>query len=135
MLPTPSPFPGWKVLQLFCRGMPEWLPLPVASNRFFSFRGRSFVVGRLSLAPLGQNPYCKRQRVATFLTVGEYGMRWKSWRTTNDRRLTAFVQSHFLNVVRHGRFHESAERLAPSSGLANRRGRNRLGNLAHQMNG
>src|SRR5258708_4897896 len=62
-------------------------------------------------------------------------MRWKFWRTTNDRRLTAFVQSHFLNVVRHGRLHESAERFARSGGLANRSGRNRLVNLVQQMNG
>src|SRR5258708_4704341 len=62
-------------------------------------------------------------------------MRWKFWRTTNDRRLTAFVQSHFLNVVRHGRLHESAERFARSGGLANRSGRNRLVNLAQQMDG
>src|SRR6266852_6191223 len=100
------------------------------------FMQRSVVSRWSSVAgPLGQSPYCKRQPVATFLTVGEYGMRWKFWRTTDDRRLTAFVEPHFLNVVRHGRLHESAERLARSSGLANRSGRNRLVNLVQQMNG
>src|SRR5258708_5318392 len=58
--------------------------------------------------PVGESSCCKRQRVGWLLTVGEYGMRWKFWGRTKDRRLTAFVQSHFLNVVRHGRFHESA---------------------------
>src|SRR5258706_8673099 len=128
MPPTPSPFPGWKVLPLFCRGRPEWLPLPVASNRFFSCR--KSVVSRWP--NLGQSFHCKRPRFAAFLSIGEaFGER----RTTNDQRLTTFIQTHFLDVVRHGRFNKTAQRFARSRGLANRGGRDRLVDLVEQMNG
>src|ERR1700684_1067414 len=51
----------------------------------------------------------------------------------NDQRLTTFIQSHLLDVVRNGWVHKSPKRLSRSRGLANCRRRNRLIDLIQQM--
>src|SRR5271169_3472872 len=109
MLPTPSPFPGWKVLRLSCRGRPESLPLPVASNRFFSCR-ESFV----------SPDHCKWEDPRPPRPV-----LWKG----------SLIQSNFLDVIGDRWIHEAPQRLAGSRGLANRRRGNRLVDLVQQMDG
>src|ERR1035438_6675790 len=107
MPPTPSPFPGLKVLPLFCRGRPESRLLLVASDRFFSCSRIDYDLG-----------HCK----------------WEEPRPTKSFLWKArFVQPYFLDVVRYNRFHKTAKWFAGSRSFANRRGGNWLVDFIQQM--